>query len=191
MIKSLVLAVALMASASAQAYNTVAESILAAQLPQIQASVVTQGLSWKVGDVNNYKLNMGGFLNGTMKMSVREINGSEAWLVQDMDLQIQKQTAEILIDLNTGVIKKMLVGGKEQAIPKTDYEVLEQKEDHITVPAGSYDVIYIKVQDKAANNAISEQWVNPRDIPISGMVKSLSDSQMGKVTVELTSFTKN
>ena len=46
---------------------------------------------------------------------------------------------------------------------------------------------YLKVKDKT-NNQLSEQWVNPRDIPLSGMLKTLADSQMGKVTVELTSF---
>lgn len=190
MLKSLMLAATLIVSVSAQAYNTVAESLFAAQLPQIQDSVVTEGLNWVVGQENNYKLNMGGFLNGTMKMSVREIGADGAWLVQDVDLSIQKQKVEVLIDLNNGQIKKMIVNGKEQAPPKADYEVVETKEDHITVPAGAFDVIYMKVKDKANNNAISEQWINPRDIPISGMAKSLADSQLGKVTIELTSFKK-
>jgi hypothetical protein len=190
MMKSFVVAAAMIVSVSAQAYNTVGESLLASQLVQIQESVHTLGLNWKVGEENNYKLNMGGFLNGTMKMSVREITADGAWLVQDVDLMIQKQKIEILIDLNTGVIKKMLVDGKEQAVPKTDYEIVDQKEDHVTVPAGSFDCIYLKVKDKANKDAISEQWVNPRDIPLSGMVKSLADSQLGKVTIELTSFKK-
>ncbi|MBC7742791.1 MAG: hypothetical protein H7061_11365 [Bdellovibrionaceae bacterium] len=190
MMKSLVLAAAMIVSVSAQAYNTVAESIFASQQAHIQTSVQTQGLNWKVGDENNYKLNMGGFINGTMKMSVREIGADGAWLVQDVDLMIQKQKIEILLDMNTGVIKKMLVNGKEQEPPKSDYEIVDQKEDHITVPAGSFDVIYLKVKDKANKDAITEQWINPRDIPLSGMVKSLADSQLGKVTVELVSFKK-
>ncbi len=190
MMKTLVLAVAMIVSVSAQAYNTVGESIFASQLAQIESSIHTLGLNWKVGEENNYSLNMGGFLKGTMKMSVREITADGAWLVQDVDLSIQKQKIEILIDLNTGVIKKMLVNGKEQAPPKTDFEVIDQKEDHITVPAGAFDCIYLKVKDKANKDAITEQWVNPRDIPLSGMVKSLADSQLGKVTIELVSFKK-
>ena len=62
--------------------------------------------------------------------------------------------------------------------------------EKVTVPAGTFDTIYIKIKDKANNDQISEQWVNPRDIPLSGMVKSLADSQLGKVTIELTSFKK-
>ena len=191
MFKSLIMSAALVVVAgTANAYNTVSESIFATQQAHIQGTVGTLGLNWKVGDENNYKLNMGGFLNGTMKMSVREIGADGVWLVQDVDLQIQKQKIEILLDPNTGVIKKMLVDGKEQTPPKPDYEVLEQKEDKVTVPAGSYDAIYIKIKDKANNNAVSEEWINPRDIPISGMLKSLADSQLGKVTIELVSFKK-
>ncbi len=191
MFKLLIMSAALVVVAgTANAYNTVSESIFASQQAQIQGVVGTFGLNWKVGDENNYKLNMGGFLNGTMKISVREIGADGIWLVQDVDLMIQKQKIEVLLDPNTGVIKKMLVDGKEQAPPKADYEVLEQKEDKVTVPAGTYDAIYIKIKDKANNNAVSEQWVNPRDIPISGMLKSLADSQLGKVTIELVSFKK-
>ncbi|MFZ3230068.1 MAG: hypothetical protein WA160_07680 [Pseudobdellovibrio sp.] len=188
MFKSLILAASLIIAASANAYNTVAESIFATQQTSIQQSVVTQGLNWKVGQENNYKLNMGTFIKGTMKMYVREIVADGIWLVQEIDLSIQKQKVEVLMDPNTGAIKKMLVNGKEQAAPKSDYEIVEQKEDNITVPAGTFDTIYIKVKDKANNDQISEQWVNPRDIPLSGMAKSLADSQMGKVTIELTSF---
>ncbi len=190
MFKSVLVAAAMIVSASAQAYNTVAEGIFASQQFQIQQSVVAQGLSWKVGDENNYKLNMGGFLNGTMKMSVREVGADGIWLVQDVDLMIQKQKIEVLVDPNTGAIKKMIVNGKEQEPPKSQIEIVEQKEDKITVPAGTYDAIYLKIKDKAQNDAISENWVNPRDIPLSGMLKSLADSQLGKVTIELTSFKK-
>lgn len=191
MLKSFILSAAIVVvAATAQAHNTVAESLLSSQLAHIQEGVVTQGLNWKVGQENNYKLNMGGFINGSMKMYVREIAADGIWMVQDVDLMIQKQKIEILIDPNTGAIKKMMIDGKEQAPPKADYEIVEQKEDHVTVPAGSFDAIYIKVKDKANNGQISEQWVNPRDIPLSGMVKSLADSQLGKVTIELTSFKK-
>lgn len=189
MIKSLVIAAAMTVSASAHAYNTVAESIFATQQVQLQGAVVTQGLNWTVGQENNYTLNMG-FIPGTMKMSVREISADGAWMVQDVSLMGQKQVIEVLIDLNTGAIKKMIVNGKEQEVPKSDLEVIDQKEDQVTVPAGTFDAIYIKVKDRANSDAISEQWVNPRDIPLSGMAKSVADSQLGKVTIELTSFKK-
>ena len=190
MFKSLIIAATLVVSAGASAHNTLAEAIFASQLPQIQESVVAQGLDWKVGQENNYKLNMGGFLNGTMKMYVREIIADGIWMVQDIDLSVQKQKVEVLIDPANGQIKKMLVNGKEQTPPKAEYEIIDQKEDHITVPAGAFDVIYLKIKDNANKGQISEQWINPRDIPLSGMVQSKADSQLGKVTIQLTSFKK-
>ena len=190
MFKSFIIAATLVVSAAASAHNTVAEAIFASQLPQIQGSVVAFGLDWKVGQENNYKLNMGGFLNGTMKMYVREIIADGIWMVQDVDLSIQKQKIEALLDPNNGQIKKMLVNGKEQEVPKADYELVEQKEDKVTVPAGTFEAIYLKIKDNANKGQISEQWVNPRDIPLSGMLQSKADSQMGKVVVQLTSFKK-
>jgi hypothetical protein len=189
MFKSLIIAATLVATASASA-NTLAEVIFASQQAQLQEAVVTQGLNWTVGQENDYKLNMGGFLNGTMKMSVREVGADGIWMVQDVDLMIQKQKIEVLIDPNNGQIKKMLVNGQEQTPPKQDIEIVDQKEDHITVPAGAFDVIYLKIKDNAQNGALSEIWINPRDIPLSGMAKTIQDSQLGKVTIELTSFKK-
>lgn len=191
MFKSLIIAAALVVSTAAQASQTAGQFIFAGQVQLLQ-DVAAQALNWKVGDENNYKLNMGGFINGTMKMFVREINTntSEAWLVQDINLMIQKQKVEALIDTNTGATKKILVDGKEQSLPEANFEIVEQKEAQVTVPAGTFKTIYIKIKDNGSGQ-ISEQWINPREIPINGMAKSLADSQLGKVTIELTSFKKN
>lgn len=190
MFKSLIVTAVLALSAVAQA-NSPAEILFATQKAAMQ-DVVAQALPWQVGDENNYKIKMG-FLSGTMKMFVREINAdrSEAWLVQDVNLMIQKQKIEVLIDMNTGETKKMLVDGKEQQIPAANYEIIDQKEAQVTVPAGTFKTMYVKIQDNGNNGQITEQWVNGRDIPVNGMAKSMSDSQLGKVTIELTSFKKN
>lgn len=190
MFKSLIVAAAMVATASAHAYTTLAESVLVAQLPAIKASVGTLGLDWKVGQETNYKMNLGGFIQGSMKMYVKSVGAEGIWFVQDMDLMIQKQQAEILIDPNTGEIKKILVGGKDQEIPKADYEIVDQKEETIKVPAGTFETIYLKVKDNANKGEISEQWINPRDVPLTGMVKSVASSQLGPVNLELTSFKK-
>lgn len=190
MFKSLILAATLVVSATAGAHGTIAESIFASQLAHIQESVVTQGLDWKVGQENNYKLNMGGFLNGTMKMYVREIAADGIWMNQDVDLMIQKSKIEVLLNPANGEVIKMIVDGKEQAPPKNDIEIVDQKEATVTVPAGTFKTIYLKIKDNANNGSTSEMWVNPRDIPLSGMAKSLADSQLGKVTIELQSFDK-
>lgn len=190
MFKSFIITAALVVSASAQASNSIGMFLFQKQIVQIQGVIKAQGLNWHVGDTNSYKLNMGGFINGTMKMSIREIGADGIWMVQDVDMMIQKSKIEVLLDPNTGEVKKMLVDGKEQAPPKNDTEIVDQKEATVTVPAGTFKAIYLKMKDKSQNDAISEMWVNPRDLPLTGLAKSLADSQLGKVTIELTSFEK-
>jgi len=190
MLKSLLIATAMIVSVSAQAHSTFAEALVASQLPALQAQAGTEGLDWKVGQENNYKLNMGGFINGTMKMFVASVGADGIWMTQDIDLMIQKQKVEVLIDPANGQIKKMLVNGKEQTPPKADFEIVDQREDKITVPAGTFETIYLKIKDNANNGQESEQWINPRDIPLSGMVQSKASSQLGPVTIQLTSFKK-
>jgi hypothetical protein len=190
MFKSLILVAALVVSTSAQASNSIGMFLFQKQIVQIQGVIKAQGLNWHVGDTNNYKLNMGGFINGTMKMYVREIAADGIWMNQDVDLMIQKSKIEVLLNPANGEVIKMIVDGKEQAAPKNDVEVVDQKEATITVPAGTFKTIYLKIKDNANNGSTSEMWVNPRDIPLSGMAKSLADSQLGKVTIELQSFEK-
>ncbi len=153
----------------------------------IQSQVSTMGLKWKVGDKADYSISIGGFINGTSKSFVREDNGTEIWVQQDMDLGFAgKQKIEILFDKATGQVKKLLAEGKEQAIPDaSNMEVVETKEDQVTVPAGTFKAIYAKIKNKS-DNTIQEAWINPQEIPINGMAKALADSQFGKVTQELT-----
>jgi hypothetical protein len=188
MVKSLLVAAAMIVSVAAQAHNTLGESIFAAQQPYIQQAFLNKGVNWKVGDECDYKLNMGGFLNGTMVMSVASIGDDGVWLTQNLDLTIQKQEMKMLIDPNTGEIKKMLVNGQEQAVPKQDLKIVDQRQEKVTVPAGTFDSIYLKTQDNANNGSVAEQWINPSAIPVAGMIKAIQDSQLGKVTIELTSF---
>ena len=152
----------------------------------IQTKVSTLGLKWKVGDNADYKINIGGFFDGTIHSFVRDDNGTEIWVQQDADLMGNKQKIEILFDKATGQVKKMLADGKEQALPDaSNMEVVDQKEDSVTVPAGTFKAIYVKIKDKK-DGKIQEAWINPQEVPINGMVKALADSQFGKVTQELT-----
>ena len=64
-------------------------------------------------------------------------------------------------------------------------EVVDQKEDSVTVPAGTFQAIYIKIKDKKAGT-FQEAWINPQDVPINGMIKVLADTQYGKMKQELT-----
>lgn len=150
---------------------------------------MASGLGWKVGDRAEYSIKaMGGFINGKMVTFVREETATEFWLQQDADLGFAgKQKIEILFNKANGQILKVLVNGKEEQLPKNNSEIVEMTEDHVTVPAGTFACIHAKIKDKD-NGQIQEAWINPKEIPISGLLKSIGQTQMGEVSNELTSF---
>ena len=117
------------------------------------------------------------------------MSATEIWMVQDMDLGFMgKQKIEILFDAGSGAIKKILANGQEQQLPDAkDQEIVEMKESSVTVAAGSFKCIYAKIKSKK-DGSIQEAWINPQEIPMSGLLKALADSQFGKVTQELKSF---
>ncbi len=154
---------------------------------QVKTQVGTFGLGWIVGETANYKLNMGP-LSGTMVMSVDSENDRGFWMSQNVEIFGQKQLIEVLIDKNTGEVLEMRQNGEPADIPEEagETEVVEQREESVTVPAGTFDAIYIKARNE--KNEESEVWVNPRDIPIAGMLKQTAPGPFGKVVIELVSF---
>ena len=190
MFKALIAAIGLAFSVNASANSSVIDTLVDFNHSVIMDQAQTQGLDWAVGDTNNYTVDMG-FIKGTMSMSVRSVGADGIWMDQNMDLGFAgKQKVETLLDPNTGEVKKMIVNGKEQAPPKQDVEVIEFKEDKITVPAGTFECIHARLKDKESGNEINA-WVNPQAIPLSGMLKTIQPSQFGNVTVVLKSFKKN
>lgn len=157
-----------------------------AVLNQVEAA----GLNLKKGDSATYNLNMA-IIQGSLVMSVYDIVADGVWIHQDIDMSFAgKQKMEMLIDPATGQTKKLIVNGKEEKLPEAgDMELIENKEDTVTVPAGTFTCFYIKALDKKNNKEV-QQWVNLRDIPVFGMVKSIAQSQLGPVTIELKSFRK-
>lgn len=191
MFKGLFLSVSILLAASLSFANAVSvvEGVIAAQQEAFVATAKTTALNWKIGEQNNYKMK-GGLINGTSSLTVREEVAEGFWMDQEMNMGfLGKQNASVLIDRNTGEVLKMIVNGQEQAPPKQEVELISMEESSVTVPAGTFDAIHIKALDKTQNQEIN-QWVNPSQIPINGMLKSVSPSQMGKITMELTSFKK-
>lgn len=190
MFKAIIAAIGLAFSINASADVSVIDTLVSHNHAVIMDQAQTQGLDWQVGDQNNYTVDMG-FIKGTMSMTVRSVGADGIWMDQNMDLGFAgKQKVETLLDPNTGEVKKMIVNGKEQAPPKQDVEVIEVKEDRITVPAGTFDCIHARLNDKS-NNAEINAWINPQEIPLSGMLKTIQPSQFGNVTILLKSFKKN
>ncbi len=150
-------------------------------------------LPFKVGETADYTLNLGGFLNGTMNMLVREETSEGVWLEQNIDLQIQKQKVETLFDKTTGQVKKVLVDGKEQKMEEGGEapEIVESKPDTVTVPKGTFECSYVKIRQKTEQGTSdTELWVNPELVPIMGLIKLVSQTQIGPMTLELADFKK-
>jgi len=154
------------------------------------ADVDPLGLNWKVGDSTDYKLS-GGIMQGTARMFVREETAQGFWLQQDLDVgMFGKQKVEVLYDKTNAKVLELIVNGQKQTPPEAaDTEIVETKHDRVTVPKGEFECMYVKMRDKK-NNQESEAWINPALIPVSGMIKTISQSQMGPVTLELTGFEK-
>ncbi len=146
--------------------------------------------NWKVGDEADYSINMG-FIKGSMHSFIREEVYEGLWFQQDMDLGIAgKQKVEILIDKNSGEILQLLVNGEKKEIPDGgNQEVIEMEEAQVTVPAGTFDCVYVKIRDTKENKD-SEAWINPSEIPVMGLLKQVAPGPFGEVVVELTGYDK-
>lgn len=190
MLKTILLAMGLAASVNASA-ATLNDVVSVANQAIFSGTVEAQGFDFKVGDKADYKLNMGGFIQGTMAMEVKAVSADSVTLGQSVSIMGQGQNCELVMNPNTGETKSLVCDGKPQEIPdQGGMEVVDMKEDKVTVPAGTFECLYIKVK-QTKDNSIVEQWANPKLVPVSGMIKSIMPSQLGKVTVELTGFKKN
>ena len=173
---------------SMQSFATVFDftSLQQALMPQLSD---VQTAQWKAGDTASYKMKLG-FLSGTMKMSVKSVNSEELVITQEINLAgMGGQSCDMTLDPSTGETKRIVCNGQDQQVQKPDLEVIDMKDADITVPAGKFSCMYIKIRNKADNSEI-EQWAN-QDVPVAGMVKTIAPSQLGKMTVELSSFKKN
>jgi hypothetical protein len=187
MFKSLILALGFMVSVSANATNIT--NLVHDINSQILSDIQTQGVfNWKVGDTTSYSIDMS-IIKGTMVMAVKDVQADAVTFTQDMDLGFAgKQACEMIINPNTGETKKMTCNGQDQSTDGAgEIEVVDQKEDTVTVPAGTFTCLYIKAKQKK-DGSIVEQWINPKLIPVLGMAKTIAPSQFGPVTIALTSF---
>ncbi len=145
-------------------------------------------INWTVGDTASYSMNMG-FIQGSMVMTATSVTADEAWMTQDVDMGfLGKQKVEVLLDANTGEIKKIIANGQEQQIPEQDMELIEIITDTVTVPAGTFECQHIRLKDNKSGGEI-KMWAN-QTVALSGMVKSVQPGQFGEMTLELTSFLK-
>jgi hypothetical protein len=132
---------------------------------------------FKEGESATYDMTIAGFIPATMVMSIKSVTATDVVLNQTMSIFGQEQSCDISMDPNTGAIKKMVCNGQEQKPPEGgEIEVIESKEASVTVPAGTFQSIYFKVKQKS-DSSIIEQWINPKLVPVGGMIKSIIPSK--------------
>lgn len=149
-------------------------------------------LNWQVGDFHNNEIKMA-FGNGTGTKTVSQDVPAEGafWYVNEIAILGQKQKTEALMRRSDGKVLKLIVNGEEQD-PNSDnsqIEIVEQRETSVQVPAGKFDCFYIKaniVQDGKKTEI--EAWINPVDVNLDGMLKTVIQSQFGPITMTLNKF---
>lgn len=148
-------------------------------------------INWTINDSADYSMK-GGIINGTVHMFVREMTAQGYWLQQDMKMGfLGDHKVETLIDKENGKILELLMDGQKQNIPEAgEQEIIDSRREQVTVPKGTFDVMWLKIHDKKENTD-SQMWINPTIVPISGMIKAIQPSQMGEVTMELLDFVHN
>lgn len=188
MIKTIIIAISLVFSLNSSA-NTINNFISEINSVVLQDSESQMSFDWKVGDQATYNLKAG-FISGKMIMGVKAVSADQVVFTQDLELGFMgKQSCEITLNPNTGETISFVCNGQAQDPNQGgSVELIEQKEDTIKVPAGTFTCVYIKA--KQGDNII-QQWVNPRQVPVMGLIKTLAPSQLGEVNIELVSFKKN
>ena len=149
MFKSMLLALGFIVSVSANATANLTNLVHDINT-QILSDVQMQGVfNWKVGDTTTYNLDMT-ILQGTMVMAVKDVQTDAVTFTQNIDMGAAgKQACEMIINPNTGETKKLTCNGQDQNTGGAgQIEVVEQKEDSVTVPAGTFTCLYIKAKQK-------------------------------------------
>lgn len=147
-------------------------------------------INWQVGDFQDLTVKMifgGGTSHKEASSEDRAQNA--VWLKNTISLMGQNQVSEALLSRADGKILKLLVNGKEESIPDQKVEILEQAETTITVPAGTFDCMYIKARITSGSQTQElKMWANPVDINLDGELKAVIGSQFGDITMELKQF---
>jgi len=145
-------------------------------------------INWQIGDFQKHSVKFL-FGAGTSHKEATKEEGNAIWLSQNIDLMGQAQTSEALIDRATGKVLKMIVNGQEQAVGEQEIDIIEQAETSVTVPAGTFECMYIKAVVKADGKEQEvKMWANPIDVNLDGQLKTVIASMFGDVTMELTQF---
>ncbi len=186
------------ASARAEVAADINAVVLAKTVSQVNVAAVQalNMINWKVGDFHkfNVKFVFGGGA-GLKSVPSEDLAQNAVWLKNEMTLMGQKQVTETLLSRTDAKVLKLIVNGKEED-PNMGgdavIEILEQYEDDVTVPAGTFKSMYVKLKSTAqGQETIIEVWINPTDVGLDGQLKLIAQTQFGPLTLEVTEFKIN
>ncbi len=148
---------------------------------------------WVGGDTVTYNMRIKPIpfkLKAVLRVASNDKEG--VTLVQEISYKSFKVEIETLMDKETGQVKRMKINGKEQKMStgagggQSETKIITEEESHIKVEAGEFDAIHIVTEDGEGNQ--TQAWLNPRDVPISGLVKSSTIQGIVTIEMELASF---
>lgn len=162
--------------------------------PAHQRALFAEMIDWKVGEYQEFVVKLS-FFSGTMtkEVTAEEGEGDEAaiWITQLISLAGQKQEVKTLIRRSDAKTLKVIVNGQEQPVDEEggEVEVLEQRQEKVTVPAGTFDAIYVKARVKAQDqDQVVELWAAPGKVNMEGLAKMKTEAQGMEITIELKKF---
>ncbi|MFC2074687.1 hypothetical protein ACFLRA_00240 [Bdellovibrionota bacterium] len=167
------------------AFPLTSSASLPADITMLSLQGIQYVINWNVGDYTVYDMEM--MFGGEMRKEVTSLEDHALWLSQTMDFGFFQAESRIKIDRRTGEILEFWVNGEKQEIPETDVSLVKQEEDHITVPAGEFDVIKVTIKDNKTGK-LSYIWINPVEVPMEGMVQMQGETELGEMVLKLREF---
>ena len=144
-------------------------------------------IDWEVGEYTTFKLSSA-FGAGEMKKYVDREEGEAIWVISNVSLLGQNQKVEVKISRVTGEILEYIENGQKKAPPSNEPpEIIEQGEERITVPAGTFDTIRMKLKTKEGQNLTI--WLNPSQIALEGTAQ-MEVQGVISIKMQLTAFGK-
>lgn len=160
-------------------------------LPQLTAG----GIDWQMGEWTSYTMSLA-IAQGSMVKFVSQDEGDTFWMTMLMKLDLFGQPYQVESKMRIrradGMILELYVDGQKQEVPKQEVTLISQEADRITVPAGTFDSIHVKMtvlQDGQTMNI--DTWMNPRDVNLDGTIKMVQEGGLMGMTLELTGFGDN
>jgi hypothetical protein len=155
---------------------------------EVQSPTALNLIDWKIGDEQTFSITAMFGMSGQMVKSVTREEGEAVWFRQAISLMGQNEVMDTLINRADGKVLKMLKNGQEQPLPTDDDkpEIISQDYGPVTVPAGTFQAIHIVAKTKKVSKL--ELWANPRDTVMEGTLKTVVNTGMMDITMQLTSF---